>query len=45
MYSLKLELKLNNFERSKLAGGAGFGRLVYNARAIAAYPIMGTSGN
>lgn len=30
MYSLKLELKLNNKERSKLAGCAGFARLVYN---------------
>ncbi|GET43222.1 RNA-guided endonuclease InsQ/TnpB family protein [Microseira wollei] len=30
MYSLKLELKLNNFERSLLAGCAGFSRFVYN---------------
>ena len=30
MYSLKLELKLNNKERSRLAGCAGFSRLVYN---------------
>ncbi|MFB2983368.1 zinc ribbon domain-containing protein [Microseira sp. BLCC-F43] len=30
MYSLKLELKLNNKERSRLAGGAGFSRKVYN---------------
>ncbi|HAX77519.1 MAG TPA: transposase [Cyanobacteria bacterium UBA11372] len=30
MHSLKLELKLNNFERSFLAGCAGFSRLVYN---------------
>jgi putative transposase len=30
MYSLKLELKLNNKERSRLAGCAGFARLVYN---------------
>lgn len=30
MYSLKLELKLNSKERSKLAGCAGFARLVYN---------------
>ncbi|MFB2979659.1 RNA-guided endonuclease InsQ/TnpB family protein [Microseira sp. BLCC-F43] len=30
MYSLKLELKLNNKERSFLAGCAGFSRLVYN---------------
>lgn len=30
MYSLKLELKLNTKERSKLAGCAGFLRLVYN---------------
>jgi putative transposase len=30
MYSLKLELKLNNKERSKIAGCAGFSRLVYN---------------
>lgn len=30
MYALKLELKLNNTERSLLAGCAGFSRLVYN---------------
>ncbi|WP_226593303.1 helix-turn-helix domain-containing protein [Microseira wollei] len=30
MYSLKLELKLNKKERSRLAGCAGFSRLVYN---------------
>ncbi|MEG4803329.1 transposase [Microcoleus sp. ARI1-B5] len=30
MYSLKLELKMNNKERSLLYGCAGFGRLVYN---------------
>ncbi|GET37670.1 RNA-guided endonuclease InsQ/TnpB family protein [Microseira wollei] len=30
MYSLKLELKINNFEKSFLAGSAGFSRLVYN---------------
>ncbi|NMG19313.1 RNA-guided endonuclease InsQ/TnpB family protein [Brasilonema bromeliae] len=30
MYSLKLELKLNNQEKSKLAGCAGFARFVYN---------------
>lgn len=30
MYSLKLELKLNGKERSKLAGCAGFARFVYN---------------
>lgn len=30
MYALKLELKLNNFEKSRLAGCAGFSRLVYN---------------
>jgi putative transposase len=30
MYSLKLELKLNNKECSKLAGCAGFARFVYN---------------
>ena len=30
MYSLKLELKINNFERSFLAGCAGFSRLAYN---------------
>ena len=30
MYSLKLELKINNFERSFLAGCAGFSRLTYN---------------
>jgi putative transposase len=30
MYSLKLELKLNNTEKSKLAGCAGFARFVYN---------------
>lgn len=30
MYALKLELKLNNKERSKLAGCAGFARFVYN---------------
>jgi putative transposase len=30
MYALKLELKLNNFERSRLAGCAGFARFVYN---------------
>jgi putative transposase len=30
MYSLKLELKLNNKQRSFLAGSAGFSRLVYN---------------
>jgi putative transposase len=30
MYSLKLELKLNNKERSRLAGCAGFARFVYN---------------
>ncbi|GET43757.1 hypothetical protein [Microseira wollei] len=30
MYSLKLELKLNNKDRSGIAGGAGFSRLVYN---------------
>lgn len=30
MYSLKLELKLNNKERSRLAGCAGFSRFVYN---------------
>ncbi|WP_442941080.1 helix-turn-helix domain-containing protein [Nostoc sp.] len=30
MYSLKLELKLNNKERSQLVGCAGFARRVYN---------------
>ncbi|NMG19818.1 RNA-guided endonuclease InsQ/TnpB family protein [Brasilonema bromeliae] len=30
MYSLKLELKLNNKEKSRLAGCAGFARFVYN---------------
>lgn len=30
MYAVKLELKLNNKERSKLAGCAGFKRVVYN---------------
>jgi putative transposase len=30
MYALKLELKLNNRERSRLVGGAGFARFVYN---------------
>lgn len=30
MHALKLELKLNNKERSKLAGCAGFKRVVYN---------------
>ncbi len=30
MYALKLELKLNNKERSKLKGCAGFSRFVYN---------------
>lgn len=30
MYAIKLELKLNNKERSKLAGCAGFKRFVYN---------------
>lgn len=30
MYALKLELKLNNSERSLLAGCAGFSRFVYN---------------
>jgi putative transposase len=30
MYSLKLELRLNNKEKSKLAGCAGFSRFVYN---------------
>jgi putative transposase len=30
MYSLKLELKLNNTERSRLSGCAGFSRFVYN---------------
>ena len=30
MYSLKLELKLNNKERSRLAGCAGFARFAYN---------------
>ncbi len=30
MYALKLELKLNNKERSRLAGCAGFSRFVYN---------------
>ena len=30
MYALKLELKLNNKERSQLAGCAGFSRFVYN---------------
>ncbi len=30
MYSVKLELKLNNKERSRLAGCAGFARFVYN---------------
>jgi len=30
VYSLKLELKLNNKERSKLAGCAGFARFTYN---------------
>jgi len=30
MYALRLELKLNNKERSRLAGCAGFARLVYN---------------
>lgn len=30
MYAIKLELKLNNKERSYLAGCAGFSRLVYN---------------
>ena len=30
MYAIKLELKLNNKERSKLAGCAGFKRVVYN---------------
>ncbi len=30
MYALKLELKLNNKERSRLAGCAGFSRFVFN---------------
>lgn len=30
MYALKLELKLNNKERFRLAGCAGFSRFVYN---------------
>ena len=30
MYAIKLELKLNNKERSRLAGCAGFARFVYN---------------
>ena len=30
MYAIKLELKLNNKQRSKLAGCAGFKRVVYN---------------
>ncbi len=30
MYAIKLELKLNNKERAKLAGCAGFKRVVYN---------------
>lgn len=30
MYAIKLELKLNNIERSYLAGCAGYARLVYN---------------
>ncbi|MBW4671422.1 MAG: helix-turn-helix domain-containing protein [Cyanomargarita calcarea GSE-NOS-MK-12-04C] len=30
MYALKLELKLNNVERSRLAGCAEFYRFVYN---------------
>lgn len=30
MYALKLELKLNNKERSLLAACAGFSRFVYN---------------
>lgn len=30
MYAIKLELKLNNKERSRLAGCAGFKRFVYN---------------
>jgi len=30
MYALKLELKLNNKERSLLAGCAGFARFTYN---------------
>ncbi|WP_414587606.1 helix-turn-helix domain-containing protein [Scytonema sp. PCC 10023] len=30
MYSLKLELKLNNKEKTKLHGCAGFARFVYN---------------
>lgn len=30
MYSLKLELKLNNKEKTRLAGCAGFARFVYN---------------
>ena len=30
MYAIKLELKLNNKERSKLTGCAGFKRVVYN---------------
>jgi CRP-like cAMP-binding protein len=34
MYALKLELKLNNTECSRLVGCAGFARFVYNAWAI-----------
>ena len=30
MYAIKRELKLNNFEKSVLAGCAGFSRFVYN---------------
>ena len=30
MYSIKLELKLNNKERSLMAGCAGYARFVYN---------------
>ena len=30
MYSIKLELKLNNKERSFMAGCAGYARFVYN---------------
>ncbi|MHC5833249.1 MAG: helix-turn-helix domain-containing protein, partial [Nostoc sp.] len=30
MYSLKLELKLNNKEKTRLSGCAGFARFVYN---------------
>ncbi|MEG4294011.1 helix-turn-helix domain-containing protein [Microcoleus sp. C2C3] len=41
MYALKLELKLNNTERTLMARHAGYARFCYNESS---YPVYGRDG-